>query len=47
MSTGFDRRLLPPMVLGAALNPVNSSIISVSLVPIGVAFGARPPRRRG
>nr|WP_221472832.1 MFS transporter [Amycolatopsis umgeniensis] len=30
------------MMLGAALNPVNSSIISVSLVPIGVAFGAPP-----
>ncbi|WP_409493291.1 MFS transporter [Amycolatopsis sp. cmx-11-12] len=42
MSAGFDRRLLPPMMLGAALNPVNSSIISVSLVPIGVAFGAPP-----
>ncbi|MFI9451401.1 MFS transporter [Amycolatopsis sp. NPDC052450] len=42
MSTRFDRRLLPPMMLGAALNPVNSSIISVSLVPIGVAFGAPP-----
>ncbi|MFC9255759.1 MFS transporter [Amycolatopsis thailandensis] len=40
--TGFERRLLPPMMLGAALNPVNSSIISVSLVPIGVAFGAPP-----
>ncbi|MFC3449013.1 MFS transporter [Amycolatopsis speibonae] len=40
--TGFDRRLLPPMLLGAALNPVNSSIISVSLVPIGAAFGAPP-----
>ncbi|MFE9514054.1 MFS transporter [Streptomyces sp. NPDC006643] len=30
------------MMLGAALNPVNSSIISVSLVPIGVALGAPP-----
>src|SRR5690349_1717550 len=39
---GFDRRLLPPMMVGAALNPVNSSIISVSLVPIGAAFGAPP-----
>ncbi|MFC8075262.1 MFS transporter [Streptomyces sp. NPDC057307] len=39
---GFDRRLLAPMMLGAALNPVNSSIISVSLVPIGVALGAPP-----
>ncbi|MEX2981156.1 MFS transporter [Streptomyces sp. C36] len=39
---GFDRRLLVPMVLGSVLNPVNSSIISVSLVAIGVAFGAPP-----
>ncbi|WP_326673628.1 MFS transporter [Streptomyces sp. NBC_01257] len=39
---GFDRRLLAPMMLGAVLNPVNSSIISVSLVPIGAAFGAPP-----
>jgi MFS family permease len=38
----FDRRLLAPMMLGSALNPVNSSIIAVSLVPIGVAFGAPP-----
>jgi MFS family permease len=42
--TGFDRRLLAPMMMGAALNPVNSSIISVSLVPIGAAFGAPPSR---
>ncbi|MFI2645338.1 MFS transporter [Streptomyces sp. NPDC018610] len=41
---GFDRRLLAPMMTGAALNPVNSSIISVSLVPIGAAFGAPPSR---
>nr|WP_307843028.1 MFS transporter [Streptomyces triculaminicus] len=39
---GFDRRLLIPMVLGSVLNPVNSSIISVSLVAIGVALGAPP-----
>lgn len=38
----FDRKLLAPMMLGAILNPVNSSILSVSLVPIGVAFGAPP-----
>lgn len=38
----FDRKLLAPMILGAVLNPVNSSIIAVSLVPIGVAFGAPP-----
>ncbi|MFS8204195.1 MFS transporter [Streptomyces sp. CWNU-52B] len=39
---GFDRRLLAPMMLGSVLNPVNSSVISVSLVPIGAAFGAPP-----
>lgn len=39
---GFDRDLLAPMMLGAVLNPVNSSIIAVSLVPIGIAFGAPP-----
>jgi MFS family permease len=39
---GFDRRLLAPMILGTVLNPVNSSIIAVALVPIGAAFGAPP-----
>ncbi|MET8564762.1 MFS transporter [Streptomyces flaveolus] len=39
---GFDRRLIAPMVLGSVLNPVNSSMIAVALVPIGVAFGAPP-----
>ena len=42
--TAFDRRLLAPLILGAVLNPVNSSMIAVSLVPIGVAFGAPPTR---
>ncbi|MCQ8189018.1 MFS transporter [Streptomyces rugosispiralis] len=42
--SAFDRRLLAPMMLGSVLNPVNSSIISVSLVPIGAAFGAPPAR---
>ena len=36
----FDRRLLAPMILGSILNPINSSIIAVALVPIAVAFGA-------
>ncbi|WUC52572.1 MFS transporter [Streptomyces sp. NBC_00554] len=40
--TGFDRRLIAPMVLGSVLNPVNSSMIAVALVPIGAAFGAPP-----
>jgi nicotinamidase-related amidase/predicted MFS family arabinose efflux permease len=38
----FDRRLIPPMILGSILNPVNSSMIAVALVPIGAAFGAPP-----
>ncbi|MEW2624154.1 MFS transporter [Streptomyces sp. NPDC048106] len=39
---GFDRRLLPPMMLGSVLNPINSTIISVALIPIGKALGAPP-----
>lgn len=35
----FDRRLYPPMVLGSILNPINSSMIAVSLVPIARDFG--------
>jgi MFS family permease len=38
----FNRKLLAPMMLGSVLNPVNSSILSVSLVPIGAALGAPP-----
>ncbi|MEU3571452.1 MFS transporter [Kitasatospora sp. NPDC036755] len=30
------------MVLGSVLNPINSSMIAVALVPVGVAFGAPP-----
>ena len=30
------------MILGALLNPVNSSMIAVALVPIGIVFGAPP-----
>jgi MFS family permease len=30
---------MPPMMLGAILNPINSSIISIALVPIAVALG--------
>ena len=39
---GFDRRLIPPMVLGSVLNPINSTVIAVALIPIGAAFGAPP-----
>ena len=38
----FDRRLYAPMILGAGMNPLNSSIIAVSLIPIGKAFDAPP-----
>ena len=36
----FDRRLMAPMILGSILNPINSSIIAVALVPIAIALGA-------
>ncbi|GAA2042379.1 MFS transporter [Catenulispora yoronensis] len=39
---GFDRRLIVPMILGSILNPVNSSMLAVALIPIGRAFGAAP-----
>ena len=38
----FDRKLVAPLILGAILNPINSSMIAVALVPIGIAFGAPP-----
>jgi MFS family permease len=38
----FDRRLIAPMVLGAILNPINSTMIAVALIPIGIALGAPP-----
>lgn len=38
----FNKKLLTPMVLGSILNPINSTIISVALIPIGLAFGASP-----
>ncbi|WP_295701292.1 MFS transporter [Lapillicoccus sp.] len=41
-SPAFDRRLIAPMILGSILNPINSSIIAVSLVPIGLDLGAPP-----
>lgn len=41
-TAGFDRRLLPPMLLGSVLNPINSTIIAVTLVPIGNALHAPP-----
>lgn len=43
-TASFDRKLIVPMILGAILNPVNSSLIAVALVPIGIALGAPPPQ---
>lgn len=40
MPTAYDRRLTLPLALGSLLNPINSSMIAVALVPIGIAFGA-------
>lgn len=37
---GFNRRLYAPMIGGSILNPINSSMVAVSLVPIAAAFGA-------
>ncbi|GAB3902730.1 hypothetical protein GCM10027612_68290 [Microbispora bryophytorum subsp. camponoti] len=39
---GFDRRLIAPMILGSILNPINSSMLAVALVPIGHWFHASP-----
>jgi MFS family permease len=36
---GFGRRFIAAISFGSVLNPVNSSIIAVALVPIGRAFG--------
>jgi MFS family permease len=41
-ATSFDRRLILPMVLGSILNPINSSMVAVALVPIGLALHALP-----
>jgi MFS family permease len=38
----FDRRLIAPMIVGSILNPINSSMLAVALVPIGAAFGVPP-----
>jgi MFS family permease len=38
----FNQKLVAPMILGSILNPINSSIISVALIPIGQAFGVTP-----
>lgn len=38
----FGRRLITPLILGSVLNPVNSSMLAVALIPIGRAFDVPP-----
>jgi MFS family permease len=38
----FDRKLIAPMIIGSILNPINTSMLAVALIPIGQAFGAPP-----
>ncbi|WP_179234128.1 MFS transporter [Heyndrickxia coagulans] len=38
----FNQKLILPMILGSILNPINSSIMSVALIPIGQAFHVPP-----
>jgi MFS family permease len=40
----FNARVVSPLVASAVLNPINSTLIAVALVPIGQAFGAGPER---
>lgn len=42
--TTFGARLVTPLVASAVLNPINSTLIAVALIPIGHAFGAGPER---
>ncbi|TPW74837.1 MFS transporter [Schumannella soli] len=37
--TRIPRRLYAPLIIGTILNPINSSIVAVALVPIAAAFG--------
>ncbi|MCU1681216.1 MAG: hypothetical protein JWQ81_1955 [Amycolatopsis sp.] len=38
----FSPRMVTPLVASAILNPINSTLIAVALVPIGQSFGAGP-----
>jgi MFS family permease len=38
----FRRKLIAPMMIGSILNPINSSMLAVALIPIGAAFGVGP-----
>ncbi|WP_171170044.1 MFS transporter [Streptomyces sp. I05A-00742] len=40
--TGFGGRFVAAVMVGSMLNPVNSTMISTALVPIGRSFGAGP-----
>lgn len=34
----FNKKLYPPMILGSILNPINSSMIAIAMIPIAHAF---------
>lgn len=40
--TTYPARMVLPLAASAVLNPINSTLIAVALVPIGQAFGAGP-----
>ncbi|RZT13458.1 putative MFS family arabinose efflux permease [Kribbella sp. VKM Ac-2569] len=42
MTQRFNRHLIAPMLVGSILNPINSSMLAVALIPIGAAFGVPP-----
>ena len=39
ISNTFNKKLYTPMILGSILNPINSSMLAVALIPIAQAFG--------
>jgi len=44
---GFDRRLIAPLIAGAVLNPINSTIVSVALCRSGWPSANLRRRPRG
>lgn len=42
----YSARLVAPLLIGSLLNPINSTMISTALVPIGRDFHAAVARRR-
>jgi MFS family permease len=40
--SAFGAKMMTPLIASAILNPINSTLIAVALIPIGQAFGAGP-----